>query len=191
VPRGQQCPCGCPYVVDAGAWLASARVWRGRRSAAWACLHGRMQQRSHAQWWFSLCAGVPPCLKACMPVPSDLLTPPGAPLLRRHVRQSRSGRALPEDGARGRRGLLGSESVAWLLQAETRACEDLRGRVKVRTQDRVRDTPWRVAARSAMAAPVGPRFGGVRTLGKGAYGFVQLANDKLYGEQVAIKYIPR
>ncbi|KAG1653843.1 hypothetical protein FOA52_008644 [Chlamydomonas sp. UWO 241] len=42
-----------------------------------------------------------------------------------------------------------------------------------------------------MSKVQGPRFVGIRTLGKGAYGFVQLANDQLYGEQVAIKYIPR
>ena len=38
----------------------------------------------------------------------------------------------------------------------------------------------------------GARFQGIRTLGKGAHGFVQLAIDhKCDGQQVAIKYIPR
>ncbi len=36
------------------------------------------------------------------------------------------------------------------------------------------------------------RFKGIKTVGKGAHGFVQLAIDHAHGDQaVAIKYIPR
>ena len=39
---------------------------------------------------------------------------------------------------------------------------------------------------------VGGRFKAIRSIGKGAHGFVQLALDKLHGDRpVAIKYIPR
>jgi hypothetical protein len=55
-----------------------------------------------------------------------------------------------------------------------------------------------VGAASAPQAPAsyqGARFQAIRTLGKGAYGFVQLAIDHhakgTDQQQVAIKYIPR
>lgn len=51
------------------------------------------------------------------------------------------------------------------------------------------------APQAPQAGYQGPRFQGIRTLGKGAYGFVQLAIDHhasgAQQQQVAIKYIPR
>lgn len=48
------------------------------------------------------------------------------------------------------------------------------------------------ALMSTMDTTSGPRFRGVRTLGKGSTGFVQLAIDNKHdGQPVAIKYIPR